>query len=85
MTPESGPRIDFRVKIRIGARLQPSVGYATPLTAKGSGAVYVSRVRRDTSIENGLELWTVADNIRKGAALNAVQIAEHLLMLRGSE
>ena len=59
--------------------------YATPLTVKGTDFVYVSRVRRDPSIENGLELWTVADNIRKGAALNAVQIAEYLLTLKGSE
>ncbi|MFA5425973.1 MAG: Asd/ArgC dimerization domain-containing protein, partial [Bacteroidales bacterium] len=64
---------------------EPAMKYATPLTAKGTDAIYVSRVRRDPSIENGLELWTVADNIRKGAALNAVQIAEHLLTLKGSK
>ena len=58
---------------------EPAMKYATPLTAKGTDAIYVSRVRRDPSIENGLELWTVADNIRKGAALNAVQIAECLV------
>ncbi len=64
---------------------EPALEYATPHAAKGTDAVYVSRVRRDPTIENGLELWTVADNIRKGAALNAVQIAEHLLTLKGGE
>lgn len=83
--PESGPGLTSESRYGLAPGVQPALGYATPLTAKGSDAVYVSRVRRDTSIENGLELWTVADNIRKGAALNAVQIAEHLLMLRGSE
>ncbi|NLA15617.1 MAG: aspartate-semialdehyde dehydrogenase [Bacteroidales bacterium] len=51
---------------------------ATPLEAEGTDLVYVGRVRRDVSVPNGLELWTVADNLRKGAALNAVQIAERL-------
>jgi len=53
-------------------------GYATPLDCEGNDPVYVSRVRRDPSVPNGLSLWVVADNIRKGAALNAVQIAEVL-------
>ena len=44
----------------------------------GKDEVYVGRVREDESIANGLNLWVVADNLRKGAALNAVQIAEHL-------
>ena len=83
--PESGPGLTSESRYGLAPGVQPALGYATPLTAKGSDAVYVSRVRRDTSIENGLELWTVADNIRKGAALNAVQIAEYLLMLRGIE
>lgn len=50
--------------------------YPMPICADGSDSVYVGRVRRDYSIENGLNLWVVADNIRKGAATNAVQIAE---------
>jgi aspartate-semialdehyde dehydrogenase len=51
-----------------------------PLThASGSDAVYVGRLRRDPTHENGLDLWVVADNVRKGAALNAVQIAEALI------
>jgi aspartate-semialdehyde dehydrogenase len=48
------------------------------LEVAGTDEVYVGRVREDESIANGLNLWVVADNLRKGAALNAVQIAEHL-------
>jgi aspartate-semialdehyde dehydrogenase len=50
-----------------------------PLEVAGKDEVYVGRVREDESIANGLNLWVVADNLRKGAALNAVQIAEHLV------
>ena len=53
-------------------------GYVTPVEAAGDGATYVSRVREDPTVENGLSLWCVSDNLRKGAALNAVQIAELL-------
>lgn len=53
--------------------------YPTPLSTEGTDDVYVGRIRRDFSIENGLNLWVVADNIRKGAATNTVQIAELLL------
>jgi aspartate-semialdehyde dehydrogenase len=49
-----------------------------PLEVAGKDEVYVGRVREDESIANGLNLWVVADNLRKGAALNAVQIAEYL-------
>ncbi|MCI0426501.1 MAG: aspartate-semialdehyde dehydrogenase [Nitrospiraceae bacterium] len=52
--------------------------YPMPLEVAGKDEVYVGRVREDDSIANGLNLWVVADNLRKGAALNAVQIAEHL-------
>jgi aspartate-semialdehyde dehydrogenase len=52
--------------------------YPTPLQAKNRDEVFVGRIRRDESIENGLNLWIVADNLRKGAATNAVQIAEYL-------
>jgi aspartate-semialdehyde dehydrogenase len=52
--------------------------YPMPLEVAGKDEVYVGRVREDESIANGLNLWVVADNLRKGAALNAVQIAEHL-------
>lgn len=53
-------------------------GYITPIECVGEFATYVSRVRQDSTIENGLNLWCVSDNLRKGAALNAVQIAELL-------
>jgi aspartate-semialdehyde dehydrogenase len=53
-------------------------GYVTPVECVGDGATYVSRVREDPTVENGLALWCVSDNLRKGAALNAVQIAELL-------
>jgi aspartate-semialdehyde dehydrogenase len=53
-------------------------GYVTPVEAAGEDAVYVSRIRRDPTVPHGLNLWVVADNLRKGAALNAVQIAELL-------
>ena len=52
--------------------------YPMPLDATGKDEVYVGRIREDESITNGLNLWVVSDNLRKGAALNAVQIAEHL-------
>src|SRR5271166_3928109 len=53
-------------------------GYITPHEAAGEDATYISRIREDPTIENGLNLWVVSDNLRKGAALNAVQIAEVL-------
>ncbi|MFZ1814905.1 MAG: aspartate-semialdehyde dehydrogenase [Rhizobiaceae bacterium] len=57
-------------------------GYITPLECAGEDATYISRIREDITVENGLNIWVVADNLRKGAALNAVQIAE-LLVNRG--
>ena len=57
-------------------------GYATPVESAGEDATYISRIREDQTIENGLNMWVVSDNLRKGAALNAVQIAE-LLLERG--
>jgi aspartate-semialdehyde dehydrogenase len=53
-------------------------GYVTPVECVGEYATYISRVREDSTVENGLSLWCVSDNLRKGAALNAVQIAELL-------
>ena len=53
--------------------------YPMPINAWGTDAVYVGRIRRDFSVENGVNFWCVADNLRKGAATNAVQIAEYLL------
>ena len=57
-------------------------GYVTPLESAGEDAVFVSRIRKDPTVPNGLAFWCVADNLRKGAALNAVQIAETLLTRR---
>jgi aspartate-semialdehyde dehydrogenase len=55
--------------------------YPMPLLdAQGSDQVFVGRIRRDTTIANGLNMWIVADNLRKGAATNAVQIAEYLVL-----
>jgi aspartate-semialdehyde dehydrogenase len=54
-------------------------GYITPHEAAGEDATYVSRIREDPTVENGLSLWCVSDNLRKGAALNAIQIAEVLI------
>jgi aspartate-semialdehyde dehydrogenase len=53
-------------------------GYVTPVECVGEYATYISRVREDPTVDNGLNLWCVSDNLRKGAALNAVQIAELL-------
>ncbi len=72
---------------RAALRAQPGVavidyrqdeGYVTPAECVGEDKVYVSRIRSDSTVDNGLSLWVVADNLRKGAALNAVQIAEKL-------
>ena len=57
-------------------------GYTTPIDCVGEDATYVSRIREDITVENGLQLWCVSDNLRKGAALNAVQIAELVIKQR---
>lgn len=54
-------------------------GYVTPQESAGEDPVYVSRIRKDPTVANGISMWVVADNLRKGAALNAVQIAEELV------
>jgi aspartate-semialdehyde dehydrogenase len=54
-------------------------GYVTPLEAAGEDATYVSRIRADKTVKHGLSFWCVSDNLRKGAALNTVQIAEILV------
>ncbi len=53
--------------------------YPMPIDVEGKDEVYVGRIRRDYSVENGINMWVVADNIRKGAATNTVQIAELLI------
>ena len=55
-----------------------ALAYPMPITASGTDPVYVGRIRRDPTVTHGLNMWIVADNVRKGAALNAVQIAELL-------
>ncbi|WP_341702304.1 aspartate-semialdehyde dehydrogenase [Ferrovibrio sp.] len=64
--------------VQVMDRREPG-GYITPLECAGDYATFVSRIREDFTIENGLALWVVSDNLRKGAALNAVQIAEELV------
>ena len=54
-------------------------GYVTPVECAGEDPVFVSRIRVDPTVKHGINLWCVADNLRKGAALNAVQIAEELI------
>ena len=54
-------------------------GYITPVDIAGQDGVYVSRIRQDPTVENGINIWVVSDNLRKGAALNAIQIAETLV------
>ena len=54
-------------------------GYITPLEAEGKNETFISRIRIDKTIENGLNLWVVSDNLLRGAALNAVEIAETLI------
>jgi aspartate-semialdehyde dehydrogenase len=54
-------------------------GYVTPYESAGEDATYISRIREDATVENGLSMWVVSDNLRKGAALNAVQVAEVLI------
>ena len=53
--------------------------YPMPINAKGKDEVFIGRIRRDESIENGLNLWIVSNNLRKGAATNTIQIAEYLI------
>jgi aspartate-semialdehyde dehydrogenase len=57
-------------------------GYITPVEAAGEFSTFVSRIREDSTVENGLTMWIVSDNLLKGAALNAVQIAETLVHQR---
>ena len=54
-------------------------GYTTPLEAEGKNETFISRIREDKTINNGLNLWIVSDNLLRGAALNAVEIAETLI------
>lgn len=64
-------------------RIDSVDGYVTPVESTTKDAVFVSRIRKDETVKNGLSMWIVADNLRKGAALNAVQIAELLIKDHG--
>src|ERR1700759_3801052 len=63
----------------LGVDKREDGGYVTPIECAGEDATYISRVRKDPTVEHGLNMWVVSDNLRKGAALNAVQIAESLI------
>ena len=78
--PANGTRQAVRPMRQIGKR--ENGGYVTPIESAGEDATYISRIREDPTVDNGLNLWIVSDNLRKGAALNAVQIAE-LMIERG--
>ncbi len=71
---------NFEGMITIDRRQDEDI-FATPLDAQGEDAVYISRVRRDYSVKNGILFWVVTDNLRKGAALNSVQIAEKMIAI----
>ena len=64
--------------VRVVDKREPG-GYVTPVECVGDYATYVSRIREDQTIDNGLSFWVVSDNLRKGAALNTVQIAEVII------
>ena len=82
MTPEDAREILREAPGVVVIDKHEDGGYATPLETVGEFGVYVSRIRSDPTVEHGLAMWIVADNLRKGAALNAVQIAQ-LLDTRG--
>jgi aspartate-semialdehyde dehydrogenase len=75
---EARAALDEAEGVVVVDRREPG-GYMTPVEAAGEYAVFVSRIREDPTVRHGLNLWVVADNLRKGAALNAVQIAECLV------
>jgi aspartate-semialdehyde dehydrogenase len=79
ITPEEAREILSRAPGCLVIDKREPGGYATPYEAAGEDATYISRIREDATVENGLVLWCVSDNLRKGAALNAVQIAEVLI------
>ena len=79
ITPEEARAILSRAPGCIVIDKLEDGGYVTPHECVGEDATYISRIREDATIENGLQIWIVSDNLRKGAALNAVQIAECLV------
>ncbi len=82
ITPEEAREILRNAPgILVVDKLEPG-GYATPVECAGEYATYVSRIREDATVENGLAMWIVSDNLLKGAALNAVQIAETMIEMQ---
>jgi aspartate-semialdehyde dehydrogenase len=79
ITPEQAHELLGRAPGCIVIDKRESGGYITPHESAGEDATYISRIREDATVENGLSMWVVSDNLRKGAALNAVQIAEVLI------
>src|SRR6202000_12048 len=79
ITADEGRKLRRRAPGLLVIDKQEPGGYVTPYEAAGEDATYVSRIREDATVENGLVLWCVSDNWRKGAALNAIQIAEVLI------
>ncbi|MBN9582175.1 MAG: aspartate-semialdehyde dehydrogenase [Afipia sp.] len=79
MTPDEAREILRRAPGLLVIDKHEPGGYATPYECAGEDATYISRIREDATVENGLAFWCVSDNLRKGAALNAVQIAECLV------
>lgn len=78
LSAEEAKKLFTRAKGLTLIDVESDLGYVTPTEIQGEDDVYVSRVREDATVDNGLNFWCVADNLRKGAALNAVQIAELL-------
>src|ERR1700745_1405969 len=76
ITPDEARDILGNAPARLVYAKREDGGYVTPHEAAGEDATYISRIREDATVENGLSLWIVSDNLRKGAALNTIQIAE---------
>jgi len=79
LSPEEARKILYKAPGVVVIDNPAQNAYATPIDCAGEDAVFVSRIRKDPSVKNGLNIWVVSDNLRKGAALNAVQIAEELI------
>ena len=79
LTAEQAKKIWMRAKGITLIDLESDMGYITPVEIAGEDAVFISRVRDDSTVDYGINFWCVSDNLRKGAALNAVQIAEVLV------
>ena len=79
ITPEEAREILDNAPGCVVVDRQENGGYATPIEAVGEDATYISRIRKDPTVKHGLNMWVVSDNVRKGAALNSIQIAEELI------